>query len=110
MPEIQMEPAHFDVGARAGFGLGDDLPTQPMIEDARPYSPHNRDPCQNRKQHAETRPVFPAQLQDPFPCGAISIRRRPRVSSSHFVALSLIARWMSTSRIVSATSPTAGIG
>src|SRR5580704_4507571 len=84
--------------------------TDPSFGDS--HLKHHKHHGGERHDHKERRcqPVSPANPHEPAPCIMMSIFRCSRVSSSHFAARSLIARWISTSRIVSSTSSNGGTG
>src|SRR4029077_16447702 len=92
VPYVEMKSAHFNARASIIFNVAHNITEHPTVGQACADDPHDSKTRQNREQQRGARPVFPAELHDPFPSDTTSMRRRPRVSSNHFVALSLMDR------------------
>src|SRR4029077_6017308 len=86
-----------------------DLP-RPALDKARfeRYNYRHDDGENNRER--DPQPMGPAEAHEPPPWVTTSIFKWSRVSSSHLLERSLMARWISTSRMVSLTSSNDGTG
>jgi hypothetical protein len=105
---VKVKVAEFDARAGAQFELLDDGLAKPFFgEPGLKYQKH-RDGDRGKRDNQNREETQPFVLHEPPSFETISILSRPRLSSSHLSARSLMARWMSTSRIVSSTSSSAG--
>src|SRR5262250_2001034 len=105
---MKREVLYLGASACSLLDSANDCPTDEPVGEARGEHNVNRDRRPNHKKQGQGDPVFPSELHDPAPSGTMSILIRPRMSSSHLLARSLMARCTSTSRIVSSTSSSGG--
>src|ERR1700691_4357137 len=109
---MQMKSAQLHARARPRLQLLYQRIARPALRDPKLKNAKHRHRNRADREHDGCKPMWPAELpppvHEPLPCATMSIFRRSRESLSHLAARSLIARWISTSRIVSSTSSSGG--
>src|ERR1700733_13346455 len=109
-PRVQMKSAQLDARTGPFFQLRDQCIARPALCDSKlENAKHYRHCGADQKGHG-CQPMWPAKLHEPLRGDTMSSFSLSRDSPSHFAARSLMACWISTSRMVSSTSSSGGTG